>query len=302
MIWLYSVQEKDFIAIDIMSLTQLKELSESKWVWIDIFDPSEKELEILSELIGNEPKVVEKFKDLMSQPLDIQVDGYEFFDYEVVNEFGTVTVPSIKVDEKLSIHPIILIKKKKMIITWGEEDHNHSRIIKKTIKRLREGVEAGQDLNTSLVISVLFHELALKNSNEILCIRERIDKLEENALENGGKKLIHSVFTLKKTISSLYRVMIEEKAFMLDVEQSVVPLTKLNIKSKPIVNEAIELIDREIDFMDSYTRNLDSILTLQDLSSIHKVESSINYLTIVLVISTVILVFFELMAVLELAH
>ncbi len=302
MIWLYSVQEKDFIAIDIMSLTQLKELSESKWVWIDIFDPSEKELEILSELIGNEPKVVEKFKDLMSEPLDIQVDGYEFFDYEVVNEFGTVTVPSIKVDEKLSIHPIILIKKKKMIITWGEEDHNHSRIIKKTIKRLREGVEAGQDLNTSLVISVLFHELALKNSNEILCIRERIDKLEENALENGGKKLIHSVFTLKKTISSLYRVMIEEKAFMLDVEQSVVPLTKLNIKSKPIVNEAIELIDREIDFMDSYTRNLDSILTLQDLSSIHKVESSINYLTIVLVISTVILVFFELMAVLELAH
>lgn len=302
MIWLYSVQEKDFIAIDIMSLTQLKELSESKWVWIDIFDPSEKELEILSELIGNEPKVVEKFKDLMSEPLDIQVDGYEFFDYEVVNEFGTVTVPSIKVDEKLLIHPIILIKKKKMIITWGEEDHNHSRIIKKTIKRLREGVEAGQDLNTSLVISVLFHELALKNSNEILCIRERIDKLEENALENGGKKLIHSVFTLKKTISSLYRVMIEEKAFMLDVEQSVVPLTKLNIKSKPIVNEAIELIDREIDFMDSYTRNLDSILTLQDLSSIHKVESSINYLTIVLVISTVILVFFELMAVLELAH
>ncbi len=302
MIWLYSVQEKDFIAIDIVSLTQLKELSESKWVWIDIFDPSEKELEILSELIGNEPKVVEKFKDLMSEPLDIQVDGYEFFDYEVVNEFGTVTVPSIKVDEKLSIHPIILIKKKKMIITWGEEDHNHSRIIKKTIKRLREGVEAGQDLNTSLVISVLFHELALKNSNEILCIRERIDKLEENALENGGKKLIHSVFTLKKTISSLYRVMIEEKAFMLDVEQSVVPLTKLNIKSKPIVNEAIELIDREIDFMDSYTRNLDSILTLQDLSSIHKVESSINYLTIVLVISTVILVFFELMAVLELAH
>lgn len=189
MIWLYSVQEKDFIAIDIVSLTQLKELSESKWVWIDIFDPSEKELEILSELIGNEPKVVEKFKDLMSEPLDIQVDGYEFFDYEVVNEFGTVTVPSIKVDEKLSIHPIILIKKKKMIITWGEEDHNHSRIIKKTIKRLREGVEAGQDLNTSLVISVLFHELALKNSNEILCIRERIDKLEENALENGGKNL-----------------------------------------------------------------------------------------------------------------
>lgn len=302
MIWLYSVQEKDFMAIDVVSFTQLRELVAGKWVWIDIFNPSEKELEIFSELLGNEPKVVEKFRDLMNQSLDVKVDGYEFFDYEIVNEFGTVVVPSIKVDEKLLIHPIILAKKKKMIITWGEEDHNHSKIIKKTIKRLREGVEAGQDLNTSLVISVLFHELALKNSNEILCIREKIDKLEEQALDNGGKKLIHTVFTLKKMISSLYRLMIEEKSFMLDVEQSVIPLTKLNEKSKPIVNEAIDLIDREIDFMDSYTRNLDSILTLQDLSSIHKVESSINYLTIVLVISTVILVFFELLAVLELAH
>jgi Mg2+ and Co2+ transporter CorA len=302
MIWLYSVQEKDFIAIDVTSLTQLKELAEKKWVWIDIFNPSEKELEILSELLGDEPKVVKKFKDLMDQPIDVKVDNCDFFNYEKVNDYGTVVFPSINIDEKLFVHPIILSKKKKMIITWAEEGHKHSNIIKKTIKRLREGVEASQDLNTSLVISVLFHELALNNSKEILSIRENIDKLEEKALYKGGKKLIHSVFSLKKMISKISRIMIEEKAFMLDVEQLVVPLTKLNVKSKPIVNEAIELVDREIDFLDSYSRSLDSIWTLQDLSSIHKVESSINYLTIVLVISTVFLVFFEFLAFLEFFH
>ena len=135
----------------------------------------------------------------------------------------------------------------------------------------------------------------------LLGIREKLDQLEEQALENGGKNLIRTVFSLKKSISSLYRLMIEEKDFMLDVDKSVVPLIKLDAKSKPIVNEAIELIDRELDFIDSYNRTLDSILTLQDLSSIHKVESSINYLTIVLVVSTAILVILELLAVLELA-
>ena len=88
---------------------------------------------------------------------------------------------------------------------------------------------------------------------------------------------------------------------MLDVSKSVIPLVKLDQKSKPIVDEAIEIIDREIDFVDSNNRSLDSILTLADLASIHKVENSINYLTIVLVIGTAFLIFLELLTVFELA-
>ena len=252
----------------VTSLTQLRDVASNQWVWVDIFDPSEKELEIMTELIGNEPQIIEKFKKMMDNPLDVRREACVLCNYEKVHEYTFVTVPSINLEEQILVYPIILAKKKNMIITWGEEGKSHSKIIKKTIKRLREGVEAGQDLNSSLVISLLFHEIAIKNSDAMLRVREKIDMMEEQALENGGKHLIRSVFSLKKTISSLYRLMIDEKAFMLDVEQSVLPLIKLNQKSKPSVNEAIELIDREIDFMDSYTRTLDSILTLQDLASI----------------------------------
>ena len=91
--------------------------------------------------------------------------------------------------------------------------------------------------------------------------------------------------------------MIDEKDFMLDVAKSVIPRIKLDEKSKPIVEEAIDIIDGELNFMDSYNRTLDNILTLQDLASIHKVESSINYLTIVLVIGTAILIILELLAI-----
>jgi len=294
------VQGKDFVATDITSLTQLMDVASNQWVWVDIYDPNEKEREILTELIGNEPEIVEKFKKSMDEPLNIHRKDCVLCSYEKIHEYLSVTIPSISLDEQLLVYPIVLAKKKKMIITWGEEGHSHSKIVKTTIRRLREGVEEGQDLNTSLVISVLFHEIAIKNSNVLLSIRERIDQMEEQALENGGKQLIHSVFSLKKMISDLYRLMIEEKDFMLDVDKSVIPLIKLDKKSKPIVDESIEIIDRELDFMDSYTRTLDNILTLHDLASIHKVETSINYLTIVLVIGTAISIILELLVVLEL--
>lgn len=299
---MYTVEGKDFCATDVASFTQLMDVARINWVWIDVFDPNEKEMEILSELLGNKPEIVEKFKTMTDKPLDSRVDNCIFCDYEKINKFGYVTLPSIDFNEGLLVYPIFLAKKKKMIITWGEEGKIHSKIVKRTIKRLREGIEAGQDLNSSLVISVIFHELAIKNSDVMLIIRERIDQLEERALEHGGKNLIHSVFSLKRAISNLNRLMLKEKDFMLDVDKSMVALTNLNQKSRPIVDEAIELIDRDLDFIDSFTRSLDSILTLQDLSSIHKVESSINYLTIVLVIGTAILIIFEFLTIFGLVH
>jgi len=297
---MYTVQGTDFVATDITSLPQLMDVARNHWVWVDIFDPNEKERKIITELLGNKPEVVEKFKKMMDESVDIHLEGCALCNYEMIHEYVSITLPSITFKEQMLVYPIVLAKKKKMIITWGEEEHSHSQIIKTTIRRLREGVEAGQDLNSSLVISVLFHEIAIKNSGTLFSIREKIDQMEEQALENGGKQLFRSIFSLKKTISDLYRLMIEEKDFMLDVDKSVIPLIRLDTKSKPIVDEAIELIDRELDFMDSYTRTLDSILTLQDLASIHKVESSINYLTIILVIATAILVILELAVVLEL--
>ena len=297
--WIYYAKGKEFVATDVTSLTQLMDIAKNQWVWIDIFTPNEKEREIITELIGNKPEVVKKIKNMMDKNFDVRHESCELCNYEKIQDYTLITIPSIDFNEKVMLHPIVLGTTKKMIITWGEERHNHSTMIKKTIKRLREGVEARQTLNSSLVISVLFHEIAIQNSSVLLRIREKIDQLEEQALEKGGKQLIRSVFSLKKMISGLYRLLIEEKDFMFDVEKSVIPYIKLSQKSKPIVGEAIEIVNRDIDFIDSYTRTLDSILTLQDLASIHKVESSINYLTIVLVIGTAILVALEILAVLE---
>jgi len=296
---MYTVQGKDFVATDVNSITQVMDVARKQWVWVDIYDPNRKESEIILELLGNEPEFADQIEKRVINPLTIH-KGCVLCDYEKVQDCVCLTIPSIALEEHFRSYPIVLVKKKKMFITWGEEDGAHSKLIKLTIRRLRELVEEGEKPNSALAIGMLLREVAINNSDVLLSVRERIDQMEEQALYNGGKQLVHSVFSLKKIISTLYRVMINEKDFMLDVVHTIIPRIKLDEKAKSIVDESIEIIDRELDFMDSYTRTLDSILTLQDLASIHKVESSINYLTIVLVIGTAILILLELLVVLEL--
>ena len=75
MIWMYTVQGKEFVATDVTSLTQLMDVASNQWVWVDIYDTTEKEREILSELLGHEPEIVEEFKKMMDEPLDIHLEG-----------------------------------------------------------------------------------------------------------------------------------------------------------------------------------------------------------------------------------
>lgn len=294
MIWMYAVRGKELYAIDITSVKELNDLSSKvDWLWIDIFHPDEKESETISELLGNEPKIVEDIKKETHNPTKVHAM------YEKLHDYVLLSIPSVKFEEEqLRIYPIFMIVKNKMLITWGEEQgHGHSMIIKSTIRRFREHVEEGGKPNSSLAIGMLFREIAFKNLDVMLSVRELINQIEEKSLEEAGKKhAMYSIFSLKRTISTFHRLLITEKEIMLDVNETMIPRIRLDEKAKSIVDSAIENIDRELDFIDSYDRSLDSILTLQDLASIHRVESSINHLTIILVTGTIILIILELMA------
>lgn len=296
MIWMYTVQGKEFNATDVISINQVMSVAHTQWVWVDIYNPTKEESEIISALLGNEPDIVEKIKERTLNPLNINVKDCVLCDYEKVNDYVLVTIPSISMKEQLQMYPIVLAKKKNVLITWGEEDgHSHSKLIKLMIRKLRELVEYGENLNSSLAIGMLLREIAVATSDVLLSIREEVNHLEERALENEEKHAVHSVFSLKKKITALYRIMVDEKKFMLDVNKKIIPRIKLDEKAKPILDDAIGIIDRGLDFTDSCNRTLDNLLTLQDLASIHNVEASINYLTIVLVIGTAILIILELL-------
>ena len=75
---------------------------------------------------------------------------------------------------------------------------------------------------------------------------------------------------------------------MSDVRERVVPHIKIDEEAELIIHDAIDDIDRELEFVDSYSRTLDSILRLQDLGLIHRVERNLIYLTAVILLLSII--------------
>ena len=50
MIWMYTVQEKEFKATDATSIKQVMDVANKQWVWVEIYNPTEKESEIISAI------------------------------------------------------------------------------------------------------------------------------------------------------------------------------------------------------------------------------------------------------------
>ena len=129
----------------------------------------------------------------------------------------------------------------------------------------------------------------------MVSIRDLIDNLEEDAMEGKKKKPVTGrVFKLKRNLSTLHRLLWAEKEMLSDIDLGVIPNLNLVPEAKLIIEDASDDIARELEFVDSFNRSLDSILRLEDLGAIHRVESNLVLLTWALVILTIVLVAIEL--------
>ena len=287
---MYAVKEKELYSTDVSSLDELKNFrSKVDWLWVDCLTPDEKELEIISELLGKEKTIVNEIKEGTYSLV------YMYTSYERVNDCTLISIPYAEIEKELNMHPLFMIVKGKMLVTWGCE--HWPKLMKAVIATVKDHVNNGLKTNTDFILSRLFREVSAKNSRVIVSFKESIDKVEEECLEKSGRKMVHSVFKLKKQISTLHRLLYLGQELMCDAKEGIIPSVHLNEgDAKLVIEDAINDTYREMELLDSHDRALDSFLTLLSLGSVHRVETSINYLTIILVILTVILVILELAA------
>lgn len=288
MIWAYTIKSEKLQACDADSLGELEELSgEADWLWVDCLEPDDKELEIVAGLL----KETEIINDIKGKKI--------FSRYERVHDCTAVSIPLVVFESKLVMHPIYVFLKEKMFVTVRNK--NSSGPIENTLKTLQDcisrivcvsGVKA---INSSFVLSRLFHEATNENLDVIIALRERIDKVEEKALANPRDKGIsHSVFALKREISTFERTLWAQRELMLSMREGVVPTLQLNEEIAPTLDYAINNISRELSLLDSHNNALDSIFSLQDLGIIHRVERVIIYLTLITLIVSVITILIEI--------
>ncbi|MCL6579771.1 MAG: hypothetical protein K6T73_10425, partial [Candidatus Bathyarchaeota archaeon] len=145
------------------------------------------------------------------------------------------------------------------------------------------------------VLSELLREAANRNLDVVMKLREMIERVEEEAMAKPSRKaVVNKVFTLKRRIAMLYRLLCSEEQLMSSLKDGLIPNVKIQEKCVLSLEDAMNNISRELEFLNSYDSALDGILRLQDLSMIHGVERTLIYLTIIIVIMNVILIVLEL--------
>ena len=288
MIRVYTVKENELYANDVGSQKELDDVVGGvERAWVDCCELDDQETRIVSKLLGVEAATFDAIKSGMIHP------SYAECRDEECPYYTWISTPAVEFRGELKLHPLSLILKERFLITL--RNRYSTRLIESALRTYK--VLRPEERKPSVIMAKLLSEIIDENSRVIVPIRDMIDDLEEEALENPRKKSItRSIFKLKRGLNTLQRLLWAEKELMSDMSLGLVPRLKLSPEARTIVNGAMDDINRELEFVDSYNTSLDSILRLQDLGSIHRVETNIVYLTIALVVLTVILIVLEITA------
>lgn len=285
MIWMYMLTKSNKLrARDADSLTELQRISkEANWLWTDCMEPDDKELEIIAGLL--------KETEIISAIKKRQI----FSRCEKINDYVLISIPLVVFKDTLETCPIYVFAKGKILITVRSK--NSSKSINNTLKTFQDCISkvCERGVASSFIVSRLFHEVSDENLDVVMALRARTDEIEEKALANPGDKQINkTVFALKREISALERILWTQRELMLSIEEGVVPVIQSSSElDEQTLSHAVSNISRELSLISSNDNALDSILRLQDLGMIHRVERMLIYLTLVTLIVNILMILIE---------
>jgi Mg2+ and Co2+ transporter CorA len=242
---------------------------------------------VISKLLGVEATTLSGIENGKVRP------GYAKCRDEECPYYTWISTPVVEFAGELKLHPLSIILKERFVITL--RTGYSSRIIDAALRRFR--TLRLEERKPSVTLVGLVSEIIDENSLGLVSIRAVIDQIEEKALEKPRiKEITQSIFKLKRELSTLQQLFWAEKELLSDLTVGVIPRLRLAPEAKPIIEESVDDINGELEIVDSYNTSLDSILRLQDLGLIHKVETNIVYLTVSLVALTIILILLEIAA------
>jgi len=288
LIRVYSVKEKELVITDVKSQKEMNALAEKvERAWVDCWDCNDDETMIISKILGVEATTLNGIENGKVRP------GYAKCRDEECPYYTWISTPVVEFSGELKLHPLSIILKERFVITL--RTGYSSRIIDAALRRFR--ALRLDERKPSVTLVGLLAEIIDENSLGLVSIRAVIDKIEEKALEKPRiKEITQSIFKLKRELSTLQQLLWAEKDLLSDLTVGVIPRLRLAPEAKPIVDESVDDINGELEIVNSYNTSLDGILRLQDLGLIHKVETNIVYLTVSLVVLTIILILLEIAA------
>jgi Mg2+ and Co2+ transporter CorA len=283
MMWAYAVKAKKVHATDVSSNEEIHALEkDADWLWVDCFEPDSEEFQLVSELLCPGTKMLEDMKKSKTFPR-----------YKKHNDCTLLSISVAAIDKELKTYPIYIGASRKALMTV--RNSGSAKPVERAIQTLRDCVEEMEKIDPVFVVCEVLRETSNENLEAMMALREIIESVEEEAIAKPSRRaLAKKVFALKREIAVLYRLLWSEEQIMSSLKDGLIPNLEPCEESVLGLEDAMGNISRELEFLSSYDSALDVVLTIQDLGMIHRVETTLIYLTIVIIIMNLILIILEI--------
>lgn len=283
MIWVYAFKAKKMHATDVSSLSESRIFEQqADWLWVDCSEPSSDDFGILSEMFCHDTRITDSIKTAKPFPRYQKHDDWTFL---------SVSVAAIQSD--LRTYPIYIGVKGKTVLTVRSQAS--SKPVEHAIQTLRDCIAEIEKTGPFLVVCEVLRETSNENLEVMMAMREKIEKVEAEVISNPSERgTAKRIFELKREIAVLYRLLWSEEQMMSCMKDGLIPNLEPCEENLSGLQDAMSNISRELEFLNSYDSALDGVLTIQDLGMIHRVETTLIYLTVAIIITNLILIVVEL--------
>jgi len=238
-------------------------------VWLEIVQPTEEELEVVSEKSGIPLDFLEIHKAIQNIGLRWEQD-FGIINFVVISEI---------VDSK-EVSPIIIAFSKSFLITV--EMREYKRIVDLAKARMSK-TKADPP---SIATYYLLDEIISTNFSHLEKLEHLISHLEEEIMEKTEAATVKKLFRLKSRMVSFNKILWYERGLVFNLRKA--ETTCMSAKARSLFETAHEYLTRQIDIVETYREIMTDAINVYLSAISNKINSAIKALTVIIFYLTII--------------
>ncbi len=252
--------------------------SGQQFVWLDLADPVEADMELLRDEFGFHPLALEDTLRHHERP---KIDVYDDYYFLV---FATLRFDAER--RHLEAQPMYLFIGKNYLVT---AHHGQVRVIEDTLQRWQRNIDEVGRGGGALVYHLL-DAIVDDYFPMIDDLAERVESMEELIFEHFQQSALHEVFSLKRDLLAVRRIVAPERDVLNVLIRREVPIFERNTLQylQDVYDHVIRITDSIDTYRDLLSSALDSFLSIQ--------SNQLNQIVKVLTIASIVLMSCALVA------
>jgi magnesium transporter len=245
-------------------------------LWIDLLDPDDNESFILTHDFHFHPLAIEDVieeEDAISELPRSKIDDYKNYLYA---EFSIADY--VDYEEGIKLQEVHIFLTRNCVVTVRDEEHKVFKYLFQRALKDDRIMSRGSEFLFHLLLDVM-----VDNYNSILeFFDHEIDEIEEDVLEEPDQETVKRIFTLRRDIYHLKRIVLPQKEMLSQVSRGQYP--QISERSALYFRDIYDHLTRIIELSESHRDTLITALEVYFSNVSTKTNQIIKILTIFTVI------------------